>query len=437
MNANKENVAGFFSDIEKFPMLCQSCGMCEGICPTKAITISHNFATQFVPNYDASKCIGCMKCINACPVRTNVREKQTVIGNYYKIFIGKSTKKENIEKGSSGGIVTALAQYGLDCGIFSEILTVSNKDSVVVAKPVYTTTPEEESGSKYVSAPLCTIYDKNKKNLAATALPCQAKAIRKQSKDTFIFGLFCSKLSLEDLVNYVIKKEGKTDSEITEITYRRGNWPGKFNVKFSDGTQISQNLNRSNFNSAYNSYNFSCSGCLLCDDYFAEEADISVGDPWGRPQYCDDYLGETVIVIRSKRGLELVENAVKSGVITVKEMDLEQVIKGHLKEIYNKKTAIAQRMAYMDSKTDAMKSYDRNILIKAKNFSLLNKYAIENNWKRRTSAEKYKKVFKTPIRLMFVKRFSHAFLLTRLLKSGNNCKLYLDIAKAEKQESEK
>lgn len=437
VSVNKEKAISFFQELDKYPMLCQSCGMCQSVCPTEAIAVSQNFATQFVPKYDAEKCIGCLKCVNACPVRKNVREKQTVIGDYYKLYIGKSNKKENVEMGSSGGVVTALLQHGLDTGVFDEVLTVSNKESVVVAQPVYTKEPEKESGSKYVSAPLCSIYDKSKKNLAATALPCQAKAIRKQSRDTFIFGLFCSKLSLEDLVNYVVAQENKKGKEIEEVTYRRGIWPGKFNVNFKDGDRISQNLNRSNFTAAYNSYDFSCSGCLLCDDYFAEEADISFGDPWGKPQYQENYLGETVIIARSKRAMDLVESAVSAGVISVEEMELEKIIKGHLKEIYNKKTALIQRIDYMNSKSDVMKGFDKSILIKAKNFSLLNKYAIGNNWKRRESEKKYKKIFKTPIRALFVKRFGHAFLLSKALKSSGNYDVYLKIARSERKESEK
>lgn len=430
MSVNKEKVSAFFADIEKYPMLCQSCGMCQGVCPVDAIELSRNFATQFVPHYDSEKCIGCMKCVHACPVRSNTRKTQTVIGSYYKIYIAKNGNQEHVKEASSGGVITALLEHGIQTGVFDEVLTVSNQKSPIVAQAEYTKDPKRESGSKYISAPLCTIYDKKKK-LAATALPCQAKAIRKQSKDTFLFGLFCSKLSLEDLINYVTEKIHTGTEGIEEITYRRGSWPGKFTVKYANGTVISQKYNRSPFNSAYNSYNFSGSGCLLCDDYFSQEADISFGDPWGRPQYQENYLGETIMIVRSKRGLELVESSISEGIITAEEFDLEKVIKGHLKEIYNKKTALIQRIEYLNSYTDAMQGYDTNLLVKAKNFSFLNRYAIKNNWKRRTSKEKYKKIFRKPIHLMFVERFLHAFLLTRRLKGSGNYRVYLDIARTE------
>jgi len=432
---NKEKAMEFFCDIERFPMLCQSCGMCENVCPVEAIKLSQNFATQFVPEYDEKKCIGCMKCVKACPVRKNMSEHKSVMGPYIKVYLGKSMKESDVENGSSGGVITALLTYGLETKVFDEVLTVSNTGSVVTAKPVYTVNPGQESGSKYVSEPLCTIYDSKKKNLAITALPCQAKAIRKQNDDNFIFGLFCSKLSLEDLINYVVLKNKKNPEDITEITYRRGNWPGKFRVKFADGSQICEKLNRSVFNSAYNSYNFSCSGCLLCDDYFAEQADISFGDPWGRTQYQDGYPGETVIIVRTDRGMELVDNAVKDGILSVEELDVEKVIKGHIKEIYNKKTALIQRIRYMDSRTDAMKEYNKDVLIPAKNFGLLNTYAIGNNWKRRKSIKRYKKIFKSSIRYMFFKRFAHAFLLSKRLKMSKNYETYLECAKNERTQS--
>ena len=432
MSVNKSVVEKFFAEIEKHTMLCQACGMCEGVCPVDAVVMKQNFASQFVPNYNAEKCIGCGKCVEACCSRANAANGKSVVGPYRKIYIGKSTRQKYMENGSSGGVITTLLEYGMRNHVFEEVLTVSNDTDAVVARPGYVKTIEKEQGSKYVSAPLCSVYDKGKKNLAVTALPCQVKAIKKQNENHFVFGLFCSKLSLEDLIVYIAKQNNRDRDDISSVNYRQGTWPGNFIMKFSDKTEMVEKYNRSKFNAAYNSYNFSGAGCLLCDDYFSEQADISFGDPWGRKQYEENYLGETIIIARSERGLKLVEDAIAAGVIEAREFELEKLIKGHLKEIYNKKTALIQRMEYIKCRTDAMKNYDTSVLMQAKNFSLLNRYAMYNNWERRKSEKRYRCLFVQPIKLMFLTRFLHAFLLGRVLKKSGNFTEYLRYAESEK-----
>ena len=432
----KKQVQNFFNEIDKFPMLCQSCGMCQAVCPVSAITISQNAFHQYVPHLDPDTCIGCQACIRSCCARESVYEAPSVIGKYRGIYIARSTDKNDIAAGSSGGVVTALLQFGLDTGYFQHVLTVSNQNSPIVAEPLYTENPRAESGSKYVSAPLCTKYDSAKTHSAATALPCQAKALRRQDPEIFLFGLFCSKLSNEGLIDYMLQKYKKKKASVQKISYRRGIWPGKFTVHFSDAAEpISENLNRSKFGAAYNSYCFSSSGCLLCDDYFAQTADLSFGDPWGRKQYADDYYGETIVIARSLRGLDLLQKAAGAGVIQMQEFSLEKLLRGHLKEIYNKKTALLQRLSVFKKESACMDGYDASFLIPADTFSFLNRYAIHNNWKRRKTPQKYKRLLHTPAYFLFFTRFAHAYFLNKRLKSGNNYAAYYKIAKNEHLET--
>lgn len=125
-------------------MLCQSCGMCEGICPTRAVVCLPDFTKQYVPKLDQEKCIGCMQCMDACPVRVNQTESPSVIGPYYQILLCKSLNKEYVKNGSSGGAVTAFLKYGIECGFFEEVVTESNVSSAVTAESIVTSFPERE-----------------------------------------------------------------------------------------------------------------------------------------------------------------------------------------------------------------------------------------------------------------------------------------------------
>lgn len=428
---NKSETISFFDDILKYPFLCQACGMCYSVCKQFAIVFEQNEFSEFIPKLNQEKCISCKKCIDACPARKFKKKAPSVLGSYKRILIARSVNKDLNEKGSSGGVVTALAEFGIRNNYFHEILSTDYINSKIIAEPKYfKENIVSASGSKYVAAPLCTLYDKSKQKLAITALPCQAKAIKRQKSNSFVFGLFCSKLSNEDLIDYM-KKKSMRNNPIKKVNYRKGLWPGKFSMTFENGKTISYKLNRSFFGAAYNSYIFSNSGCLLCDDYFAENADISFGDPWGNKQYQDGYLGETIIIVRTAKGDQLITKAIDEGIIIAMDTSVSKIIKGHIKEIYNKKTALKQRCEYANNKYEKKIQFLDTNFINNKTSKILNMYSIYNNWAIRTKG-KYTFFKKVPFIFIFFTRFVHAFLLGQFIKNSNNFSDYLKIAQGEK-----
>lgn len=117
--------------------------------------------------------------------------------------------------------------------------------------------------------------------------------------------------------------------------------------------------------------------------------------------------------------------------IESRSISLEELVRGHIKEIYNKKTALIQRMEILAKKTSAMEGYDRASLVNADSFRILNRYSVRNNWSKRKSAESYRRVFHISRGRLFLIRFAHAFLLAQRIKRGNNYRVYLDIARRE------
>ncbi len=425
----KNKIIEYYSQIEKNAVLCRSCGMCAGVCPKNAIKMQPDEYSQYIPKLDANSCIACSKCIKVCTARKATSDKQSVIGSYRKICLIRTKDKNISENSTSGGAVTTLLKYGLENGCFDKVLTLSSDGSPICAKPtIKTKITADDAGSKYVCAPLGTMYDEKAEKSAATVLPCQAQSIRKLENNTFLFGLFCSKLSTPDLIKRMAR--GRNLDDITNTAYREGTWPGCFSISYKDGSIHKQRYNRSEFGAVYNSYIYACQGCMLCNDYFAEYADISCGDPWGKTQYNENYIGQTVVIIRSERAMLLVEEAEKAGVIEVEDYDLNSVIKGHIKEIYNKKTAIAQRLEYAKSKADGLGEYSDNSFIKAPSSAFLNKFSINNNFKLKEKG-RYAKSFKQSNRLLFIKRFTHAYLLKKYISRGGHYDIYRRIAENE------
>lgn len=93
---------------------------------------------------------------------------------------------------------------------------------------------------------------------------------------------------------------------------------------------------------------------------------------------------------RADRGVELVDKALDDHVIESRSISLEELVRGHIKEIYNKKTALIQRMEILVKKTSAMEGYDRASLVNADSFRILNRYSVRNNWSKRKARRMFK-----------------------------------------------
>ncbi|MBU6229883.1 MAG: 4Fe-4S binding protein [Cyanobacteria bacterium REEB459] len=66
LEAQDINVSGASGEIAIDEALCVHCGLCTGVCPTRALTLDpHSFKLSF----NRSRCIVCEQCIPTCPVQ--------------------------------------------------------------------------------------------------------------------------------------------------------------------------------------------------------------------------------------------------------------------------------------------------------------------------------------------------------------------------------
>lgn len=86
--------------------------------------------------------------------------------------------------------------------------------------------------------------------------------------------------------------------------------------------------------------------CTLCVDHFAELADISFGDIH-IPEFWDDKVGTTSIIVRSERGKDVLFSAVNQGYIELNKVDKELVIKSQKGSLLRKKEQITNRFALL------------------------------------------------------------------------------------------
>ncbi|MCL7392605.1 MAG: Coenzyme F420 hydrogenase/dehydrogenase, beta subunit C-terminal domain [Thaumarchaeota archaeon] len=307
--------------IEK--QLCCYCGTCAGVCPR----IGLDGKVPRLVDY----CSECGNCYNHCPqTYTPVKKieekvfpgtnKEGALGYYEKCVFAQSADKNILSIAQNGGLVTTLLIHALETGMIDgAIVTVADKDWM--PKPILARTPEEikkAAGSKYVMSPIMLAYrlvinDPTVKKVAVVGLPCQVKAARKLQTDPIIpvengkieliIALFCHRnFSYEGLILETVKKKLNIDlSEVKKFDISKG----KFMVYTKDGRQVELPVK--------DLAKYSWSSCSSCDDFTGRLADISVGNAgvvdtnW------------SMAIIRSKKGLDLLNDAVKAGKLRVTE----------------------------------------------------------------------------------------------------------------------
>lgn len=414
---DKTIVPVFYDTVRKHPYLCKSCGMCVGVCPTNAVRMVLNEYSQYVPEFNESECIHCQRCINCCPGIDITDAKPYSKGDFRQLLIGFATNPEIRQHGASGGVVTALISYMLSCSLVDKAINLNISNSPILPEPVVFTEAKQvmaNGGSKYIIYPICDQLKKFDKNTVITTLPCQSLAMRKANLTKgYIFGLFCSKAYTKDLIRFVCEKEKIDSNKLLSIDYRFGDWPGVVRL-ITKTKSVNISYNRSYYTAASNGYYFSNQGCLLCPDYFNENADISFGDPWGIEQDGDLKRGKTVIIVRTEKGQKLIDQAIKDQIISVESLSESLLVNGHQNGIHFKKSTLPIRLAKIQEMGLPLPKHNQNLEQKKSVIDyFIQGFYVNNSIKMKKN---YEDIFKWSKVRVFIHRYFIHLLQTISLK---------------------
>jgi len=352
-----------FTDIDL--KLCHSCGICVSICPTKSIFIINGLPKLI------KECKRCGMCFSSCPGIEfrypdfnrwifGSTEVDNEIGHYHSIFVGHATEEVVRKGGSSGGVVTALL-LGLlrRREITGAIITTMDKEKPWLARVKIATCEEEiiaASQSKYTIVSVNEILaclNAQEGNFALVGLPCHIHGIRKLEKTgwenikkiKYLIGIFCGFNMRREATDFLIRKLKVKYEDIESLEYRGGDWPGGFLLKTKDGRKyfIEKHI--------YNYLNlmFVPKRCLICPDFTNEFADLSVGDAWDKSL---GSLGWSTIIVRTKRGAELMNSGINAKDIIVNASDKEKLKESHAQLFLYKKKGILIRQRLMSIQPD-------------------------------------------------------------------------------------
>lgn len=179
-------------------------------------------------------------------------------------------------------------------------------------------------------------YVRKGKKLCLIGLPCQISALKRvlrnyESKLYFI-GLICNHVNEIWYLKYIAKKYLPKNARLIAIGPRKDGWPGGIKMIFKLNKNLREHtISSSNFWGPIPHLNISSPlGCTLCRDHLAYMADIVVGDAW-HPKFGKDSSGTSILIVRTTRGLNLVEGLLETDCLYVEETGLRDLLiaQGH------------------------------------------------------------------------------------------------------------
>ncbi|MCF8332037.1 MAG: Coenzyme F420 hydrogenase/dehydrogenase, beta subunit C-terminal domain [Bacteroidales bacterium] len=325
--------------------LCHSCGACSGVCPTDAIGFYETIAGHIFPEVNEEQCIHCGLCLDVCSgqhfnntLMHNLPE-DPFTGNVNNAWIGKATDPAIFENGQSGGVVTAILARAFQSEKINTALVVGMDEgnpprpSVRIARSPIQLIKSQKS--KYAPVPLLSalrILKYEDFPVAIVGVSCQIHSLYNifdkvsgfSQNVAFAIGLVCDRVMTMAAIDYLAEDFSK------EMPYqfhyrdkKAGGYPGNIHLIATDGKSKIKPAKQRMLIKDY----FTPARCRICFDKMNIFSDITVGDPNGIND-ADNTNGESVVICRTDKGRHLIEEAIKSNIVKLKQIDYEKIIAG-------------------------------------------------------------------------------------------------------------
>lgn len=279
---------------------CCSCGLCEGVCQSKAIFLKRDEQGFYRPVINQDLCEKCGICYDVCP-GDKVEENSIyrtlgqsmpddyIKGNVLECFNAKMTDVDLREKCTSGGMVTGIISYLLKKQQYDVAFCVNTYDYSSQVKTVPINSIEDLDRtvqSRYVTVSHSELVDyilhNRDKRVIIVAVGCAMTGIRtiikkyRLDKDKYLcLGLFCAcQYSYRTWDYFRLYSPQKV---LEELQFRCKNGRkyayGMIKAKFDNEYKVMHTIHR-----AYIKNDFAMERCLYCTDLLNVFSDISFGD---------------------------------------------------------------------------------------------------------------------------------------------------------------
>jgi coenzyme F420 hydrogenase subunit beta len=359
--------------------LCLGCGVCLTVCPCNSISLKDITDIGIRPIIDFDTCNNCGLCVKVCPgtgishLDLESRFSSDAVkawGPVLEVWQGYAKDEKIRFAGSSGGVVTALSMYALEKDNYAGVLhTKASSDSPLSNTAVISRNRKDllsAMGSRYSPATPCEsigLLEQADGDCLFIGKSCDIQAVEKlksvnnkfAEKIGLTIGIFCAGTPTTAGTLKLLDKMQVSSESLQNIMYRGNGWPGKTTAQISGSEERTSEIE---YDKAWGEIlaNNIQARCFLCPDTTAEFADISCGDAWhikGR----DSNPGCSVIVIRTEKGREFFDQAVKEDYLEIEKVS-DSVLKESQKPLLLKRQTIWGRLLALKLKGRACPCYN-------------------------------------------------------------------------------
>jgi coenzyme F420 hydrogenase subunit beta len=205
------------------------------------------------------------------------------------------------------------------------------------------------AGSRYAPVSNAGHPDSRDPAGAFVGKPCEVSALRalavRQGRPApLLLSFFCAGVPSQNATDALVSRLGIPPEEaLSQLRYRGGGWPGRFTAVSAGGQEVSTGYDESWGQHLGPTTQWRCK---ICPDGVGESSDLAAGDLWrvderGYPDFTEGD-GMSVLIARTARGRDVVERAVAAGVLSVRPVDLADVVAAQPLQVARRTTLFAR-----------------------------------------------------------------------------------------------
>lgn len=331
------------------PGLCTQCGSCVGL--SQGLLEFREKKGLPLPVRNEKSGEISQWCYNSCPARFchypqlnhfvfGKLPRNWLSGVVEEASLGYAHDNKIRRQGASGGVLTAVLLHLLETKKIKGAICLKMGAQVPwKAEPILAKTPEEIIAcqqSVYSVTPTNVILDRLEKEegpFAYVGLPDQIASLRKLQrighvgalKIKYLFGPYMgTQMYFESIRSFLRSHNVPSEKKVVSLRYRAGEWPGYLEIILDDGRVLKAEKFYYNYLIPF----FITSSSLQLVDFTNELTDISVGDAW-HPRYEKLGQGFSVVLARTRQGLELLREMKRKGLLSLEVLPLEEALEMH------------------------------------------------------------------------------------------------------------
>lgn len=296
---------------------CCGCGVCVDSCPTKAIVTERDALGFPIVRIDIYKCVDCGICNKVCPLESDADKSAGPLASY----AFRTDDEDVVSVSRSGGAFTALSDVMLCRGGMVVGVAMMSPDTALMVIAGDDGMRDRMRGSKYIQADAVGVYSsvgdalKLGREVMFSGTPCQVDALKRYLKQKRISSeglvtvdIVChgvaSPRSWHDCLKWLQRKWG---DEIVRVNFRDKNAFGwdmhRESVMLKNGEK--RVLPFTWYDDVW--LRPSCNQCPYAS--MGRCSDITIGDFWGRNEAVAkinaDNRGVSMLMVNTPKGAEL------------------------------------------------------------------------------------------------------------------------------------